>query len=408
MRRNSNYISGLVLITTIWLFSLQSAAAQNPAASTQSLEKYVGQYQMPGNYIVIIRLEGGRLVGQWSHVATKSEFVAESEDLFSVRGESERVTFIKDAQGQITGLIWYGSGNEYRGEKISSQTETPAKPIDKSPHKSGFVTANGIKMHYLDWGGSGDVLLLLAGLGSNAHIFDDFAPKFTDRFRVIALTRRGFGESDKPQTGYDAATRVEDIRQFLDAMNIKQASLIGHSMAGDEMTLFASLHPKRVKRLVYLDAAYNRSNLAEVVLSDPSTPPFWKRLMLDAIGSRDAAEVVVKDMPPPEEYKIYVALEKAIIVFRPDYAKVKAPALAFFAVSEEPPAATSLVDEGTRKKIDAWWKEKALPYQRRSIEQFRKGMWHGRVVEMKDAGHFLFLGKTQDEVVRRTREFLLE
>jgi len=110
------------------------------------------------------------------------------------------------------------------------------------PQKSGFVTANGIKLHYLDWGGSGDALLLLTGFGNDAHIFDSFAPKFTDRFHVIGLTRRGFGESDKPKTGYDTASRVEDIRLFLDAMKIEKASIVGHSMAGDELTLFASLY----------------------------------------------------------------------------------------------------------------------------------------------------------------------
>src|ERR1700694_1084131 len=78
-----------------------------------------------------------------------------------------------------------------------------------SSAKSGFVTVNGVKLHYLDWGGHGKTVLLLAGFRNTAHVFDRFAPKFTDRFHVIGLTRRGFGESDKPKSGYDVATRVE-------------------------------------------------------------------------------------------------------------------------------------------------------------------------------------------------------
>ena len=63
--------------------------------------------------------------------------------------------------------------------------------MDRSPHESGFVTvAGGIRLHYLDWGGSGPVLLFLTAIGCNAHIFDGFAPRFTDRFHVLALTRR--------------------------------------------------------------------------------------------------------------------------------------------------------------------------------------------------------------------------
>ncbi len=286
----------------------------------------------------------------------------------------------------------------------AQKNETP----DKSPHTSGFVTANGIKMQYLDWGGKGDVLLLLAGLGNDAHVFDDFAPKFTDRFRVIGLTRRGFGESDKPPTGYDTATRVEDIRRFLDQMKIKKVSLIGHSMAGDEMTVFASLYPKRVRKLVFLDAAYDRADSTKLLFADPYIPPLFKRIGLDAINSPQAAEVVVPVMPPPEIYKIFVAYYKVMIAFHIDYTKVKAPALAFFAVTEQPhPAITPQTDEETRKKLSDWVKENLTPLNRKSIEQFRNEMRHGQIIEMKDATHYIFLGKTADEVVRQTREFLL-
>jgi hypothetical protein len=58
---------------------------------------------------------------------------------------------------------------------------------DTSPHKSGFVKANGVRLHYLEWsGGKRGVLLMLAGLGSDAHVFDTFAGRFTDRYRVVA------------------------------------------------------------------------------------------------------------------------------------------------------------------------------------------------------------------------------
>ena len=100
------------------------------------------------------------------------------------------------------------------------------------------VVANGVTQQYVDWSGKGETLLLLAGLGNDAYIFDSFAPRFTDKFHVIALTRRGFGGSDKPGGGYDTATRVEDVRAFLDTLKIRRVVLVGHSLAGDEMTLF--------------------------------------------------------------------------------------------------------------------------------------------------------------------------
>ncbi|MBK8617293.1 MAG: alpha/beta fold hydrolase [Anaerolineales bacterium] len=70
--------------------------------------------------------------------------------------------------------------------------------------KSDFVLVNGIRLHYLDWGGNGPALIFLTGMGSSAYIFGGFAPLFTDRFHVLALTRRGQGDSDTPETGYDA------------------------------------------------------------------------------------------------------------------------------------------------------------------------------------------------------------
>jgi hypothetical protein len=96
---------------------------------------------------------------------------------------------------------------------------------------SGFANVNGVRLHYLDWGGSGEPILLLTGFRDNAHVYDDFAPRFTDHFHVLGLTRRGFGESDKPLSGYDTDARLEDIRQFLDDRRTARASLIGHSMA---------------------------------------------------------------------------------------------------------------------------------------------------------------------------------
>lgn len=66
--------------------------------------------------------------------------------------------------------------------------------MDTSPHKSALVYVNGIHLHYLDWGGSGPALLFLAGVNCNAHQFDGFAPRFTEQFHTLALTRRGCGK----------------------------------------------------------------------------------------------------------------------------------------------------------------------------------------------------------------------
>src|SRR5215469_1781121 len=106
---------------------------------------------------------------------------------------------------------------------------------DPSPHKNGFITANGIRINYLDWGGSGPTLILVHGLGDNPHLYDDFAPAFTDRFRVIAYARRGEGDSEAKEP-YDMATLTDDLRGLMDGLGIGKTHLVGFSMGGDEIT----------------------------------------------------------------------------------------------------------------------------------------------------------------------------
>ena len=80
-----------------------------------------------------------------------------------------------------------------------------------------FVILDGVRFHYLDWGGDGEPMLLLAGLGSTAHVFSELAPQLSDRFRVLALTRRGHGLTDQVHSGYALADAAEDARRLLDA-----------------------------------------------------------------------------------------------------------------------------------------------------------------------------------------------
>ena len=158
-------------------------------------------------------------------------------------------------------------------------------------HSSGFVQVNGIRLHYLDWGGTGPTLIFLTGMGSSAYIFSEFAPRFADKFRVLALTRRGQGDSDYPETGYDADTLVEDIRQFMAALGVEKASLAGHSLAGVELTHFAATYPERVEKLIYLDALDDRRGESAIMAQDP----------LNAVQIQRAESV------PPRTFDEYIA-----------------------------------------------------------------------------------------------------
>ena len=368
------------------------------------LEKYVGQYQVTGAPMMItVTAAGGKLA-----IAATGQGIAPIElvsgENYSVTGTAIKLTFQKDAAGKVTGMIIHQApGLDVPAVKINSSSEPPG---DKSAHKSAFVNANGIKMNYLDWGGTGDVVILLAGLGNDAHVFDEIAPSFTDKFHVIGLTRRGFGETDRPAAGYETTTRVEDIRAFMDALKITRAHLVGHSLAGDEMTQFASVYPDRVIKMVYLDAAYDRRKFFTCDNDMPGgTPPSHRRLLGQVLDCPGWEKIVAPDMPPAEMVNVQVQTMRAAVKFVPDYKKVKAPSLAIYADPDVPQNAGAL-DAETTAKLALWWKEKQAPIARASIEQFRKDMKNGQVAEIKGATHYVFVGPYKDQVVKLTKDFL--
>ena len=300
---------------------------------------------------------------------------------------------------------------------------------DKSPHVENIVKVNGVKLHYLDWGGRGRVLLFLTGMGHSAHIYDTLAPKFADRFRVLALTRRGHGQSDKPLTGYDTGTLAEDIRQFLDALKISRASLVGHSMAAAEMTRFAVLYPERVEKLVYLDAAFDyspayfainssapaeRPPAAEQLASFEAFREFYKQAKCgwSEAWEADMRHVIVysPDGKPlravmPDE--VSQAIFKGLRESSPNYSKVKAPVLSFVVMGRFPDCSfMANPDAVTGQKIRDF-NERFVQYRRGQIDRLRKGLKRGRVVEIMDDDHYFFLQKQQAEVVRQMLTFLL-
>ena len=136
-----------------------------------------------------------------------------------------------------------------------------------------IVGSTGNQLEVLDWDGTGQAIIFLTGLGNTAHVYDGFAPVFTDSFHVYGINRRGSGGSEQTQSGYGIDTLAKDILAVVDALGLAKVILIGHSIAGDEITTFASSYPARMVKVIYLDAAYDHSNLAEF----PPFPEFPQR-----------------------------------------------------------------------------------------------------------------------------------
>lgn len=125
------------------------------------------------------------------------------------------------------------------------------------------AVSDSVRLEVVDWSGEGPLLIMLAGMGHTAHVFDGFVPRLTPHLHVMAFTRRGVGASSHASQGYDSTTLVRDIVAVLDSLGIAKASFAGHSFAGAELSILAARFPERVERLIYLDAAFDYKQLEE-------------------------------------------------------------------------------------------------------------------------------------------------
>lgn len=158
----------------------------------------------------------------------------------------------------LTGTWKWTPGSAGLPLTLAQVTAADSWAVDHTAHKVSRVEVEpGVKLEVLDWGGSGRPLVLLSGLGDTAHVYDSFAPKLAGRYHVYGITRRGFGASDTPQTvaeNYSAERLGDDVVAVLDALKLVRPVLVGHSIAGEELSSVGSRFPGRVAGLVYLDA----------------------------------------------------------------------------------------------------------------------------------------------------------
>ena len=138
---------------------------------------------------------------------------------------------------------------------LYSQASSPWR--DPSQHNVQLVSVEkNVRLEVLDWGGSGKPLVLLAGGGDSAHVFDDFAPKLTGHNHVYGISRRGYGASEFAAPENPADRLGDDVLAVLDSLKLERPVLVGHSIAGEELSSVGSRRPDRVAGLVYLDAMY--------------------------------------------------------------------------------------------------------------------------------------------------------
>jgi esterase len=135
-----------------------------------------------------------------------------------------------------------------------SASVSHAQPADRS------VTVDGLRIHYLDWGTSGQQpLILLHGIGRVAHTFDHLAPHFSKSHHVIAVDMRGHGDSDwDPQGNYLVEDYVRDIEGLVAQLKLRNIVLWGNSTGGRVAQVFAGLHPELASAVIAEDVGPER------------------------------------------------------------------------------------------------------------------------------------------------------
>jgi pimeloyl-ACP methyl ester carboxylesterase len=123
-----------------------------------------------------------------------------------------------------------------------------------------FVTVNGLRIHYLDWGSPDKPpFIMLHGIGRIAHTFDHLAPRFAASYHVLAIDMRGHGDSDwDPKAAYLVEDYVKDIEALVDTLRLRNLTLLGNSTGGRVVQVYAGLHPTNVKALIVEDVGPER------------------------------------------------------------------------------------------------------------------------------------------------------
>lgn len=328
----------------------------------------------------------------------------------------------------IIGTVTEGSPKPLNFERATKET---AWRIDPSPHTVQMVTVDkDVKLEVLDWGGTGRPLVLLTGLGNNAHVFDKFAPKLTPNYHVYGITRRGFGVSSAPTpdaTNYTAARLGEDVLAVIDALHLNEPVVAGHSIAGEELSYIGNVHPEKVAGLIYLDAGYpyamydqmNGDFLIDVIglrqqlnqILPGATPDDDQKKVLDAFIVRlklvekgaIARRQRLEEMPPPPQRGSRPSPPPAgvaIMLGQQRFTSIRTPALVIFAaphdfgqMMKDNPKARAAMEANDKRGVDD------------QIVAFERQVPSAHVVRIPNANHYVF-NSNEADVLRAMNAFI--
>ena len=127
--------------------------------------------------------------------------------------------------------------------------------VKTSPQAHRLRLTTGITVSYIEQGDpAGLPVLLLHGITDSWHSFESVLPLLPASWRVLAISQRGHGDSDRPADNYRPLDFAADAAAFLDAKGVSSAIVVGHSMGSHNAQRFAIDYPQRTRALVLIGA----------------------------------------------------------------------------------------------------------------------------------------------------------
>lgn len=278
----------------------------------------------------------------------------------------------------------------------SAQSTGPWR--DPSPHQVRFVTVDSVvRLEVLDWGGSGQPVVFV-GCYLTGHIYDNIAPKLTDRFRVYAVTRRGVGASDHPATGYSPGRRADDILEVITALKMQKPILIGNSCGGDILHTLGAHDPERLGGLMYLDAAEDPT----LTMADYDLPLPAIRCAPDTVPFPEAEQRQLAQWPIDPTIRRAIVEDNRV---RPDYANIRVPLVAVYRTMTMEKALKDCPSQTAQERAAL---NNALAAGRAMLSKWQRdllaGVPNAKIVELPGANLYMFLSNEPD-IVRELRAF---
>ncbi len=295
-------------------------------------------------------------------------------------------------------------------------------------YEEHFIQVKGTIIHYLDWGGPGEPLILIHGLGDSPYIFLDLAASLKNKYRIIAYSRRGHCKSKTTDPLFDNDALVSDLKNLLDSLHIGKTNLLGWSMGGNEITEFAIRYPERTNKLIYLEAGYDLSDQSfkDIIKAIPKSP-FPDSLELKNIDSyrtwyhqfwfadvawNPALEANLKVTTQirtdgsigiiPND-SITGKIMESMMKYHRDYRKIQAPALAFYTRRFFVPPVN---DKKTVSAYEEMERNIIGPWRQRNMTQIRTELKNITIKELPAGSHTSLIFLSRDLIVESIISFL--